>query len=85
MLAYTQVLGMAVAARSMTSIRSESTMILSLNRTSFLYFVMPLVMRLVLTVLRKYQFRAKSNTRKMLFSVRSQAIPITVHLSLICI
>lgn len=85
MLAYTQVLGMAVAAMSMTSMRSDSTMIRSLNRTSCLYFVMPLVMRLVLTVRKKYQFRPRSRTRKMDFSVRSQTMPIRVHLALICI
>jgi len=85
MLAYTQVLGIAVAAMSMMSMRRDSIMIRSLKWTSFLYFVMPLVMRLVLTVCKKYQFRPRSRTRKILFSVRSQTMPIRVHRALICI
>lgn len=60
---YTKELGIDMAAMIMTSMHSERITIFWLNFTRSLYLVSPFLMRLALTVLKKYQFSIASTRR----------------------
>lgn len=82
--AYTNELGMDMAAMIMTSISNDTTTMRWLKRTSRLYLVSPLLIRFALTVFRKYQLSAASTIRYRNFSIRSQYSLMTWYWWLVC-
>ena len=60
---YTRELGIDMAAMIITSIDKDKTTIFLLKLASLWYLLRPLLIKLVLTVRRKYQFRPASTKR----------------------